>query len=216
VAHDTDFHQFMLYTPVPGTPLFLQMTEQGRMLEGIDLADIHGQDQFNFQHAAISREDSKRFLDWAFRRDFERNGPSIYRICRTTFDGWLRYKNDPDLRVRARFAWEARALRDGYAAALWAMEKHLRQTNQAVSAKIRALRQDVGREFGLVSRLVSRALGPVLLWSARREERRLAAGQTYEPRTIVERRNWTVGQALSPANPGFQLTAPAELRSPAR
>jgi hypothetical protein len=34
-------------------------------------------------------------------------------------------------------------------------------------------------------------LGPVLLWSARREERRLAAGQTYEPPTIVERRNWT-------------------------
>src|SRR5664279_5092752 len=25
VAHDTDFHQFMLYTPVPGTPLFFEM-----------------------------------------------------------------------------------------------------------------------------------------------------------------------------------------------
>jgi len=191
VAHDTDFHQFMLYTPVPGTPLFAQMSEQGRMLEGVDLADIHGQHKFNFQHAAISRDDSKRFLDWAFRRDFERNGPSIYRICRTTFDGWLRYKNDPDPRVRDRFAWEARALRDGYAAALWAMEKHLRRTNQAVSAKIRELRQDVGREFGFVSRMVSRALGPVMLWSARREERRLRAGQTYEPRTIIERRNWS-------------------------
>ena len=135
MAHDTDFHQFMLYTPVPGTPLFAEMTEQGRMLEGVDLADIHGQDQFNFQHAAISREDSKRFLDWAFRRDFERNGPSIYRICRTTLEGWLRYKNDPDPRVRARFAWEARPLQDGYAAALWAMEKHLRRTNPAVSAE---------------------------------------------------------------------------------
>ena len=103
VAHNTDFHQFMLYTPVPGTPLFAEMTEQGRMLEGVDLADIHGQDQFNFRHAAISREDSKRWLDWAFRRDFELNGPSIYRICRTTLEGWLRYKNDPDPRVRARF-----------------------------------------------------------------------------------------------------------------
>ncbi len=26
----------------------------------------------------------RSLLDWAFRRDFERNGPSIYRICRTT------------------------------------------------------------------------------------------------------------------------------------
>ena len=187
VAHDTDFHQFMLYTPVPGTPLFAEMTRQGRMLEGVDLADIHGQHAFNFEHAAISREDSKRFLDAAFRRDFERNGPSIYRICRTTLEGWRRYKSDADTRVRARFAWEARSLRDGYAAALWAMENHL---TGAISEQVRALRQEIGREFGLVSRIVTGALGPFLLWSTRREERRLAAGQTYEPRTIVERRNW--------------------------
>ena len=32
-------------------------------------------------------------------------------------EGWLRYKDDPDARVRARFAWEAKSLRDGYAAA---------------------------------------------------------------------------------------------------
>jgi hypothetical protein len=29
------------------------------------------------------------------------------------------------------------------------------------------------------------------LWSARREERRLAEGITYEPRTIIERTNWS-------------------------
>jgi hypothetical protein len=212
VAHNTDFHQFMLYTPVPGTPLFKEMTEQGRMLEGVDLADIHGQDQFNFQHAAISREDSKRWLDWAFRRDFERNGPSIYRICRTTMDGWLRYKNDPDSRVRARFTWEARALSDGYAAALWAMEKHLRGANAAVAEKIRALRLDVGREFGFLSRVISRVLGPVLLWSTRREERRLAAGTTYEPTTIIERRNWGLPETLSSAfPPATAFTAPEEV-----
>jgi hypothetical protein len=201
VEHDTDFHQFMLYTPVPGTPLFAEMTEQGRMLDGVNLADIHGQDQFNFRHAAISREDSKKFLDEAFRRDFERNGPSIYRICRTTLDGWLRYKNDPDLRVRARFAWDARSLKDGYAAALWAMEKHLRTTNPAVSEKIRALRKEVGREFGLMSRVATLVVGPLLAWSARREERRLAQGQTYEPQTIVERRNWAP-PALLPSGEG--------------
>jgi len=204
VAHNTDFHQFMLYTPVPGTPLFAEMTEQGRMLEGVNLADIHGQDQFNFQHAAISREQSKHWLNWAFRRDYERNGPSVYRICRTTLEGWLRYKNDPDLRVRARFTWEARSLSAGYAASLWAMEKHLRRTNAAVSGQIRALRNHIGREFGLASRLATRALGPVLLWSAKREEKRLAAGVTYEPRTIVERRNWTLPAQAAP--PRLNLT----------
>ena len=78
VAHGTDFHQFMLYTPVPGTPLYKEMAEQGRMLTDIEFADVHGQYKFNFRHAAISREDSKRFLDWAFWRDFELNGPSLY------------------------------------------------------------------------------------------------------------------------------------------
>jgi hypothetical protein len=212
VAHNTDFHQFMLYTPVPGTPLFHQMTEEGRMLDGVDLADIHGQHRFNFKHAAISREDSKRWLDWAFRRDFEVNGPSIYRICKTTMEGWLRYKNDPDPRVRARFQWEARALSDGYAAALWAMEKHLKGTNQAVSEKIGALRKEVGREFGFMSRMATRALGPVLLWSTRREEKRLAAGVTYEPATIIERRNWDEGEAVSPILP---VITPDSLESPA-
>ena len=42
-----------------------------------------------------------------------------------------------------------------------------------------------------MSRVVTSLLGPVLLWSARREERRLLAGATYEPQTIIERRNWT-------------------------
>ena len=59
VSHGTDFHQFMLYTPVPGTPLFAQMQQEGRMLDDVDLADIHGQFKFNFQHAAISRDESK-------------------------------------------------------------------------------------------------------------------------------------------------------------
>ena len=49
VAHGTDFHQFMLYTPVPGTPLYQQMEQEGRMLDGVDLADIHGQFKFNFE-----------------------------------------------------------------------------------------------------------------------------------------------------------------------
>ncbi len=189
VAHETDFHQFMLYTPVPGTPLYGEMKEQGRLLD-VDLADIHGQDKFNFQHAAISRDDSNRFLDWAFRRDFERNGPSLYRICRTTLEGWMRYRNDPDPRVRSRFAWEVRSLKSAYGGLLWAMEHQLRRTNRAVSAQIHSLRLDIGREFGFVSRLISVLAGPALLWSSRREEKRLAAGLTYEPATIIERRNW--------------------------
>ena len=190
IAHATDFHQFMLYTPVPGTPLYQEMSEQGRMLEGIDLADMHGQYKFNFRHAAISQDDSKRFLDWAFWRDFERNGPSLYRICRTMLQGWKRYKNCPDARVRERFAREMKKLGSGYNAALWTMEREFRKINREVSREIHGLRREIEKEFGVAARVTANLLGPVLLWTTRREEKRLASGQTYEPPAIIERRNW--------------------------
>ena len=190
VSHRTDFHQFMLYTPVPGTPLFFQMQAEGRMLDGIDLADIHGQFKFNFQHSEISRDQSKRFLDWAFRYDFEKNGPSLFRICETLFNGWKRYHNHFDARIRTRFAHEARKLRTTYNAALWAMEKRLKRTNPEVSARMRILRREIESAFGMSTRLTRMVVGPVLYLTSKREDRRLAQGVTYEPPTFVERRNW--------------------------
>jgi len=190
VSHDTDFHQFMLYTPVPGTPLYQQMSEEGRMLRDVDFADVHGQFKFNFKHAAISRDDSKRFLDWAFWRDFEINGPSLYRISRTLLAGWKRYKDWPDTRVRDRFASEMHRLSGVYSSALWAMEKQFRKVDKEVSDQIRELRKEFKQESGVVSRMLPAVLGPVLLWTTRREEKRLARGKTYEPPTILERRNW--------------------------
>ncbi len=192
VGHGTDFHQFMLYTPVPGTPLFAQMQQEQRMLDDVDLADIHGQYKFNFRHAAISRDASKRLLDWAFRFDFERNGPSLFRICETTFQGWKRYHASPDLRVRQRIANEAAKLHTTYNAALWVMEKRLRKTNAVVAARIRELRREIEHEFGAATRLVRAVTGPILLWTSKREERRLARGKTYEPPTFVDRRNWAL------------------------
>jgi len=190
VNYQTDFHQFMLYTPVPGTPLYQEMSDQGRMLPNIDFADVHGQYKFNFRHAAISREDSKRFLDWAFWRDFESNGPSLYRMCQTMLKGWQRYKDYPDPRVRERFTREMKKLSSAYNAALWVMEKEFKRVNRTVSDRIHKLRREVEKEFPVVARLTAASLGPILLWSTRREENRLAKGRTYEPPTFIERRNW--------------------------
>ncbi len=190
VSYETDFHQFMLYTPIPGTPLYQEMAEQKRLLADVDLADMHGQYKFNFQHEAISRDDSKRFLDWAFRRDFERNGPSLYRMCRTMLAGWQLYKKWPDERVHERFARQAKKLRSTYSAALWAMEREFRKLNEEVSAEIRRLRREVQKEFPVTAHVTAMVLGPVLLWLTRREEKRLAAGQTYEPPSFIERTNW--------------------------
>jgi radical SAM superfamily enzyme YgiQ (UPF0313 family) len=190
VGYQTDFHQFMLYTPVPGTPLYQEMSEQGRLLADIDPADIHGQFKFNFRHAAISRDDSKRFLDWAFWRDFEKNGPSLFRMCQTMLLGWQRYKDCPDARVRERYTREVKKLSSAYNAALWVMEQEFKIVNRGVSDRIHKLRREVEKEFPVVARLTAASLGPILLWATRREENRLAKGRTYEPPTFLERTNW--------------------------
>jgi hypothetical protein len=221
VAHDTDFHQFMLYTPVPGTPLYQQMQREDRLVEG-DLADIHGQFKFNFRHPAISRDQSKEFLDWAFRRDFERNGPSLFRVCRTTLQGWMRYKDHPDLRIRRRFCHEARALKWSYGGLLWAMERILRPTNERVAGQIRLLRHELQLEFGLASMLSGWLLGPLMFATAKREGRRLAEGITYEPKAIIERTNW-VGNAdsavlpessRSVSRPNYAVAGKSSIRPP--
>jgi hypothetical protein len=53
----------------------------------------------------------------------------------------------------------------------------------------------------LLSRVITAVVGPYLYWTARREQRRLAEGKTYEPPTIIERRNWTQPEALGGAVP---------------
>jgi hypothetical protein len=175
---------------MPGTPLHAEVARQGRVLADVDLADIHGQYKFNFRHAAISRDQSKVFLDRAFRRDYEKNGPSLYRLIRTMAAGWKRYRSDPDARVRERVAGEGRQLRFGYGAPLWAMEHYLRQASPDISERIGNLRQSLERDCGRVSRWINRSAGSVLLWSARREARVHPLGRRLEPRTFVTRRNW--------------------------
>jgi len=197
ISHETVFHQFMLYTPVPGTPLYREVLDEGRLLDDVDLADIHGQYKFNFRHAAISRDESKVFLDRAFRRDFDVNGPSLYRLMANMMTAWRRYRHDHDPRVRARVHEEAKRLSTGYGAALWAMEKYLKKSNRAVSDRMRALRLEIEREIGGWSPLIHRVVGPVLHWSARREARRAPGGRALEPQTFVERRNWTAAGAES-------------------
>jgi len=180
----------MLYTLVPGTPLYQEMAAQGRLLTDVEFADVHGQYKFNFRHGAISREDSKRLLDWAFWRDFESNGPSLYRLCQTMLQGWRRYKNHPDPRIRERFTQQVKKLSGAYNAALWVMEREFKKVNRGVSEQIHKLRGEVENEFPIIALLTAASLGPILLWSTRREEKRLAAGHTYDPPTFVERRNW--------------------------
>jgi hypothetical protein len=209
--HDTDFHQFMLYTPIPGTPLHAELTAKGQMKDPATFiqGDIHGQLIFNYHHPHIPAGMEGEFMLRAFNRDFQRNGPSTLRIVRTTLAGWKRYKNHPDARVRRRFAWEARELATTFAAATAGAKLYYRR-NPAMRAKMAALLKELREEFGWKSRLMSFLGGPYVYWKLRREEKRLAAGWTYEPPTFYEKNAACHDAAAAPCRYVTpQITPPA-------
>ncbi len=187
VAHATEFHQFMLYTPIPGTPLFAEHERNGTLLNGLDISvpDIHGQLKFNFHHPHIKNGQETEFLLRAFHRDFEVNGPSIIRIIRTNLRAWKRYKDHPDERIRARFAIEAENLPENYAGVLWATERAY-EGNLRLSRQIAELLEELHDLFGERSRRAAPIMGRYLLKKIRQEEKRLAAGWTYEPPVFYE------------------------------
>ncbi|MBE2181169.1 MAG: cobalamin B12-binding domain-containing protein [Chthoniobacterales bacterium] len=188
VGHDTEFHQFMLYTPVPGTPLFEEHRANGTLLdpEWKDSTDMHGQLRFAHRHPHLPPGSEGEWLLRAFRRDFEANGPSILRMARTAFRGWLRYRDDADARIRARFRREAERLPVDYAAAVWAVRRYFRSRPDIRRRADELLRQ-LRSEFGLKCRVASSFGGRFLHRMLHREERRLARGVTYEPPTFYER-----------------------------
>ena len=188
VSYGTDFHQFMLYTPNPGTPLYARHKAEGTLLDESEFppADAHGQFRFNYRHPHIPAGMEEELLRQAFEQDFTVNGPSIARLIRTQLTGWLKYRHHPDRRIRRRFQREAASLGTTYAGAVWAMHRWYAD-DAPMAKKMGALLGDLYKVFGLKSRLAAPVAGRFLQVMVRREERRLASGWTYEPKTFYEK-----------------------------
>lgn len=189
VSHATEFHQFMLYTPVPGTPLFEEHRAAGTLVDPDceDPADAHGQLRFMHRHPNIPPGDETEFLRRAFQTDFEVNGPSIVRMARTTLAGWTRFANDADPRVRARFRREGAPLPTVYAAALAATVRWYRDDPRSRELAAEVLR-GIQKAFGWRARLAAWIGGPFLHRRMVAEAAAVQAGRTYEPPTFYERR----------------------------
>lgn len=188
VSHNSDFYQFMLYTPNPGTPLYEKHKKEGTLLDEADFppADAHGQYRFSYRHKHIHDGLEEGFLLKAFTQDFKINGPSLARLTRTLLTGWQRYKNCPDQRIRARYAWEVKPMRTTYAGAVWAMRRYYRH-EKTMFKQMDRLFKDICREFGSRTRITGPAIGIYIYWNLLKEERRLAGGWQYEPTSFYEK-----------------------------
>jgi len=210
VRHETVFHQFMLYTPVPGTPLHERHRRDGTLLpeSRFPFADAHGQYRFNYRHPHFSNGEEESFLLDAFRIDFEVNGPSLLRLIRVLLNGW-RNRGPQPRRVRKRIAREVAPLRAAYAGAVWAMTRYYHH-NRSTRQKAEKLLADIYESFGLKTRLLAPLIGRYALKRLVKEEERLATGMDYEPRSFrernaaalaLERRNAGSGSKIRPMHP---------------
>jgi radical SAM superfamily enzyme YgiQ (UPF0313 family) len=187
VSHDTVFHQFMLYTAVPGTPLHETLAKEGALVPESELspADAHGQYRFNYRHPFIDQGREEGYLLEAFSRDFAINGPSLLRLIRVLLNGWERYKDDPRERVKKRFAREVFPLRSTYAGAVWAMRRWYRMEPR-LQEKAALLLKEIFAEFGWKTRLIAPLFGWFAYYRLKKEEALLQADWTYEPRSFRE------------------------------
>ena len=210
IGHETVFHQFMLYTPIPGTPLYERHRRDGSLLPEAEFpaADAHGQYRFNYRHPHIPAGREEQYLLEAFRRDFAVNGPSLLRMIRVLLNGWKRYGKDPRPRIRRRVAWEVFPLRSTYAGAVWAMRKWYRDDPRQ-KEKATQLLKDIYMAFGWKTRMVAPLIGRFAWIALKREEARLAAGWSYEPCSFHEKNAAAV--ALEKTHPARQK---AEARRP--
>jgi hypothetical protein len=187
IRHDTVFHQFMLYTPVAGTPLYERHRREGSLLTEAEfpVADAHGQYRFNYRHPHIPAGQEEGYLLAAFERDFAANGPSLLRLIRVLLNGWQRYRHDPRRRIRRRVLRETMPLRTTYAGAVWAMRRWY-QKEPLLAGKADRLLKDIYAAFGWTTRLLAPLVGRFAFRALCQEETRLAAGWTYEPACFRE------------------------------
>ncbi len=187
VSHATDFHQFMLYTANQGTPLYAELQQKGALLppDEFKVSDSHGQFRFNHRHPHIPAGAEEKILLDAFKQDFQVNGPSLARLIRTILNGWQRYQSCPDTRIRNRYEKDVQPLRTLYAGAVWAMKKWYRH-DRIVHQQLTDLLEEMYTSLGWQPRLVAPLAGRYIYRTMVKEEKRIAAGWTLEPKTFFE------------------------------
>ncbi len=187
-SHDTDFHQFMLYTALAGTPLYDELKIEGKIKpeSEVPASDHHGQYRFYFHHPLIRDGQETEYLLRAFNHDFAVNGPSVVRAISTTLKGWRRHKDHPNLRIRKRFEFESKDLvKHGVPMVAAALEYYNDQPE--LKLRFENLMTELTTEYGEQTEHFAVAAGPFVLEKIRAEERRLEDGWTCEPLTFYEK-----------------------------
>lgn len=111
--------QFLIYGPVPGTPFYERIIKEN-LLQDVYTSDkdlfYRRADGFRtmIKHPTLSPEQIEEIQRWCFEQDFQRLGPSIYRVLEARLLGYQKLKNSPNPIVRQKAEYYAKELRYAY------------------------------------------------------------------------------------------------------
>jgi len=104
---------------VPGTPFHEKVIKEN-LLQDIYTTEkdlfYRRADGFRtmMKHPTLSSKQIEDMQRWCFEQDFQRLGPSIYRVLETRFLGYLKLKDSPNPVLRQKAGYFARELRYAY------------------------------------------------------------------------------------------------------
>lgn len=142
--------QFLIYGPVPGTPFYERVIKENLLQDvytsGKDLF-YRRADGFRtmIKHPTLSPEQIEDIQRWCFEQDFQRLGPSIYRVLETRFLGYLKLKDSANPVLRQKAEYYAHELR--YASPVF-LAGRLLGPNAAVRKWIGNLERRIHAELG--------------------------------------------------------------------
>ena len=111
--------QYLIYGPVPGTPFHERVIKEN-LLQDVYTTEkdlfYRRADGFRtmMKHPTLSPAQIEDIQRWCFEQDFQRLGPSIYRVLETRFLGYLKLKDSPNPVLRQKAEYFAGELRYAY------------------------------------------------------------------------------------------------------
>jgi len=162
--------QYLIYGPVPGTPFYERIIKEN-LLQDVytDNRDLFYRRADGFRtmikHPTLSAEEIEEIQTWCFEQDFQRLGPSIYRVLEARLLGYLKLKDSPNPVLRQKAEYYARELRHAYPIFL---AGRCLGPNAAIRRWIGELEQRVHAELGppaFTQRLQSVLAVGAALWS---------------------------------------------------
>lgn len=142
--------QFLIYGPVPGTPFHERIIKENLLQDHYTTdKDLFYRRADGFRtmikHPTLSPEEIEAIQTWCFEQDFQRLGPSIYRVLESRLLGYQKLKHSANPRLRAKAEYYASELR--YALPVF-LPGRLLGPNAAVRRWIGELEHQIRTELG--------------------------------------------------------------------